>query len=85
MAERAKVVRIYFNRHADEPFVWSYDFGDQTSERNVKAIQCIGTGFHTKQLEHRLGKDADEPSAWIELVGIPEEVNGVLYLHCRMV
>lgn len=39
--------RVYYNRSADFPFVWSFDDGDSKNEQNVTAIHGVLSGFES--------------------------------------
>lgn len=66
--------RVYFNRWADAPMVWSVDQGDISTEINVSAIHMDApctTGSNPACDNVR------EPRAWFELTGHLTVSNGV--------
>jgi hypothetical protein len=62
-----KTYRIYFNRWADAPLIWSVDEGTQATERNVRGVRfdnvsgrtCSGPGDNVKS-----------PTVWIEVEAV---------------
>ncbi len=64
-------VRIYFNKRG--PLPWSIDYGDQTTEVNVKLIhiQSAGTAITCEDFTHQ---DPEKPSAWLEFYRVNVEI-----------
>lgn len=76
-------VRIYFNRIADLPRIWSFDHGTQETEQQI-------TGWELYDVDAAAGQDLDIPSGdkerprvWIELSNILgfTVVDDVLYVY----
>lgn len=59
--------RIYFNRAADAPQVWSVDEGSHASEVNVQGVQVAGNV--PLATAHNLDAQEPEPKAWMEAEG----------------
>ncbi len=57
--------RVYFNRKAEAPQVWSIDEGTQESEVNVQWIKLIDVSAETKYAP--TDKPYDSPAAWFEV------------------
>lgn len=60
--------RVYWNRRGDYPLVWSIDFGDVSTEMNVKQIYLRG-----KTITTCVRMNADnvlEPRGWLEGNGV---------------
>lgn len=69
------MIRVYFNRAADYPLVWSVDHGPGTTEMNFREVVLEGV---TTRTVYRLasgdasgigGEDLLTPRAWIEITG----------------
>jgi hypothetical protein len=71
-----KRYRIYFNRMADWPQVWSVDEGTQVSEVNVIAVHLFVSAETKLGSKAHLGSD-DYPAVWIECRGVLRLNGGV--------
>lgn len=66
-----ELVRVYYNRRGQLP--WSIDYGDQSSEVNLRAIQFSGVGHgHTNQ--DLTNRDPEKPTAWLEFFRVNVEI-----------
>jgi hypothetical protein len=68
-----KTYRVYFNRKAEWPQVWSVDEGHQDSEISVQAVEirpgavAISKAMNPEECS-RFDKDI-KPYAWLEVTG----------------
>lgn len=70
--------RMYFNRHADFPLVWSVDDGDQATEQNVSKI--VLRGVFARTVYGGKGDNINSPNVWIEVEGHLEVTDNVAYI-----
>lgn len=56
--------RVYFNRHAEFPTVFSVDEGDQSSEINVARVEGHRVNFEF-HYDPNVKINPDTPSAWM--------------------
>lgn len=64
---RYPIMRVYFNRHADHPKVWSVDNENQDNEVNTHTIMIKGMGqtvYTSKPVNEYT------PVAWIEFYNV---------------
>ena len=61
-----KHFRAYFNRHREQPQVWSIDEGDQSTEINVSSF-AVNAGCIVASRYNGDKPNEDSPSAWIEI------------------
>lgn len=76
-------VRIYFNRLADAPKIWSYDHGTQETEVLVTGWLLHGCDVTAgKDLSVPMG-DQDRPRVWVEVQNADrvEVIDGVVHVH----
>lgn len=79
-----RTYRIYFNRKAEWPQVWSVDEGAQTSEINVIGfvLHGIHAVSHTRPKEEiETTNHLNNPFAWIEVTGLLRIVGGKAYFY----
>lgn len=69
--------RVYFNRHADAPLVWSVDEGTQETEINVRRVVLRGIYGRTV---YGVGDNTDSPSVWLEIQGKLEVIDSIAYI-----
>jgi hypothetical protein len=58
--------RVYFNRKADYPLVWSVDEGTQETEQTVREVNFRGTYGVTAMGK---GDNENSPTVWIAVYG----------------
>ena len=59
--------RVYYNRRADYPFIWSVDNGDQSTEQNVIDVQLHRSNANTGGDMTVPRHSTDVPSVWFEV------------------
>lgn len=59
--------RIYFNRKAEFPQVWSFDEGDQTSEVNIVDFKCHDITMVEPGADFAVKVNPDTPTVWINV------------------
>lgn len=69
--------RIYFNRAAAAPLIWSYDEGSHSTEVNVASF--VITAGVVARSNFDLTATGEEPKAWIEVRANFELIAGVAY------
>ena len=62
--------RVYFNRHADAPLIWSFDHGDMASETKVAGFELHN--IHLVSADDPLVPrgDTERPKVWMELLDV---------------
>jgi hypothetical protein len=71
----AERVRVYFNRAADFPKVWSVDFGPLTAEITCRAV-FLEAPAATQYDGSIPGSDALQPKAWFDFFNVEVEITG---------
>lgn len=73
----SETYRVYFNAHADAPYVGSIDSGDDTEELNVKSIVLKRTA--SDAISHY--RPEKQPMFWLEVHGILviEDGHAIIY------
>lgn len=59
--------RVYYNRTADEPWLWSVDEGTQESERQVTGVRMHGCDTRERVDLSVVTTDKERPRAWMEV------------------
>lgn len=79
-------IRIYFNRMADLPRIWSFDQGTQETEQAVSGWKLYDVDAASGQDLDIPPGDKDRPRVWIELSNVLGcTVDGdVLYVYGRI-
>jgi hypothetical protein len=70
--------RVYFNRWADAPLVWSVDHGTQATEVNVREVHFDGISGVTRSGP---GDNQSSPTVWIEVHGRLQVHNDIATFH----
>lgn len=73
-----KTYRIYFNRWAEAPQIWSVDEGDQSSEINV--INVVFKDIEGLTKYNPNGDNTNTPRAWFEVKGKLTISGGIAYI-----
>lgn len=63
-------VRVYFNRWADKPFIWSVDLGSQDTEVRVSDVHLNQVSGQTEIDESVLNGDKERPRVWIRYTNV---------------
>lgn len=63
---QAMIYRVYFNRWAEAPLIWSVDCGSQESERTVREVILKGVSGRTRS---GAGDNVQSPTVWLEVDG----------------
>jgi hypothetical protein len=70
--------RVYFNRWADAPLVWSVDHGTQATEINVREVHFANVNAVTRSGP---GDNVQSPTVWIEVHGRLQIHNDIATFH----
>lgn len=71
MPSSLKTYRVYYNKTAEYPYVWSIDRGTQATEAHFLDVMIVNCPVCTRVLDpaYRTGLDAKEvPFAWLEVI-----------------
>jgi hypothetical protein len=71
-------LRIYLDRFGVQSAIWSVDEGDTSTERRVKAIQCM---VPTVTRSNPAADNKIEPKCWLEADGTLSVENGVAVIR----
>lgn len=79
-------IRIYYNRMADLPRIWSFDHGTQETEQQITGWKLYDVDAASGQDLDIPANDKERPRVWIELSNMLGcTVNdGVLYVYGRI-
>lgn len=76
-------VRIYFNRFADAPLIWSWDQGTQATEERVSGFELHGIAAVSGCDPAVPAGDKNSPKIWVELLDViwQETRDGVAHFY----
>lgn len=62
-------IRIYFNRWADLPLIWSFDRGTQETEVSITDWKVHGCDIEDGYDETIPATEREIPRVWVEVIG----------------
>lgn len=62
-------IRIYFNRWADLPLIWSFDHGTQESEVSITDWNVVGCDIEDGYDPNVSATEREIPRVWMEVLG----------------
>jgi hypothetical protein len=60
------ILRVYFNRSSEAPYVWSVDEGDISTEKNYISVE-MGPNTHVITRYDQTRDNVNDPRAWLEV------------------
>lgn len=77
------MIRIYYNRRSDAPFVWSFDYGTQDTEEKI--IRWVLHGVYASEGHDDTipAEDQEHPKVWIQVLDASRIIieDGVLHAY----